>query len=149
MWSFGTAKLARRLKRVGFKTCYDRQVILRTGIWINSSDQSLSMLCSFIESPDPPFLFSRIRFISSNTSKEYSIALYHQISDKVLVEDKYMAISKLHLGQKQYYNTKHLNCDVLHTLQDLVTDVLVFNFGLKSIIISMLDRWLFKSVRIG
>lgn len=60
-----------------------------------------------------------------------------------------MAISKLHLGQEQYYNTKHLNCDILRTLRDLVTDVLVFNFGLKSIIISMLDRWLFKSVRIG
>lgn len=36
-----------------------------TGIWINSSDQSLWMTDSFRESPDPPFPFSRVAAITS------------------------------------------------------------------------------------
>ena len=58
-----------------------------TGIWINSSDQSLWMTDSFRESPDPPFPFSRVAAITSNISLEYSVIVYHQISDGVLVEN--------------------------------------------------------------
>lgn len=65
-----------------------------SGVWINSSHQLLTMgfstLFGFgldvVEKPEPPFPFSRIAAISSNTSKEYSVALYRQINEDVLAE---------------------------------------------------------------
>lgn len=56
-----------------------------TAIW--SSAQKLQMSNSLRSTPEPPFLFSRIAAISSNTSKEYPVMIYHQLTESVLVEE--------------------------------------------------------------
>lgn len=58
-----------------------------TAIWINNSLQNLQMSNNLGVSPDPTFPFSRIATISSNTSEEISVLVYHQITEFVLVED--------------------------------------------------------------
>lgn len=59
-----------------------------TAIWTNSSLQTLSFYPDvFLNSPDPPFPFSKLAAISLNWSKEYAVAVYHQLTDDFLVED--------------------------------------------------------------
>lgn len=64
-------------------------------IWINSSSNSLAMSVKNTDSPDPPFPFSRLAVINLGSSKEYTAAVYHQITNDALVENLWSRGSRI------------------------------------------------------
>lgn len=64
--------------------------------WINSSSLHIHEYMT-LSSPGPPFPFNRMAAISSSTSKEYSVVLYHQITNDVLIENKWSNVARVWL----------------------------------------------------